>query len=94
MKYYSEKTNKKYDTIEELETAEKEFDDREAKELALREERKARAHEVEEAYKRYLELKAKFIQDYKEYHMTLRENDLPKLKDGSIIDLFFDRFFW
>lgn len=94
MKYYSEKTNKVYTTTEELENAEKEFDEREAKELALRDERKARAHEVEEAYKKYLELKAKFIEDYKSYHMTLTEKDLPKVRDGSLVDLLFDRFFW
>lgn len=93
MKYFSDKTKKVYETVEELETAEKEFDEREAKALALREERKARAHEVEDAYKHYLELRAKFIEDYKSFHMSLTDRDLPKLQHGSLFDLFFDGLF-
>lgn len=86
MKYFSEKTRKMYESVDELNTAEKEFDDKAAKELALREERKVRAQEVDDAYKKYLELRAKFIEDYKSYHMTLTEKDLPKTT--SIFDLF------
>jgi len=90
MKYFSEKLKKIYDSVEELEKAEKEFDDKSAKELALREERKVRAQEVDDAYKKYLNLRAKFIEDYKSYHMTLTEKDLPKA--ASVFDLF-DSFF-
>ena len=93
MKYYSETCKKMYDSVEELETAEKEFNEKHEKELALKEERKARAQEVEEAYKKYLELKAKFIEDYKAYHMTLTTKDLPDLSKVSIFDLF-DRFWF
>lgn len=92
MKYFSEKTKKVYDDVEALEAAEKEFDEREAKEIELREERKRRAHEVEDAYKHYLELRAKFIEDYKSFHMTLNEKDLPKLDKGSLIDMMWDLF--
>lgn len=92
MKYFSEKTKKVYDDVEALEAAEKEFDEREAKALALREERKTRAKEVEEAYKHYLELRAKFIEDYKSFHMSITDKDLPKLQSGSVLDLIFDGF--
>lgn len=92
MKYYSEKTKKVYDEVDALEAAEKEFDEREAKELALREERKARAHEVEDAYKHYLELRAKFIEDYKSFHMSITDKDLPKLSSGSLLEMIFDLF--
>lgn len=91
MKYFSEKTKKMYDSVELLETAEKELDEKQEKELKLKEERKARAQEVEEAYKKYLELRAKFIEDYHSYHMTLTEKDLPKTT--SIFDLF-DNFWF
>lgn len=70
MKYFSEKLKKVYDTVEDLETAEKEFDEKHEKELALKEERKQRAQEVEDAYKKYLDLRANFIKDYKEYSIN------------------------
>ena len=59
MKYFSEKTNKTYDTEKACLDAEKEFDDVAARERMkkekLAEERKARASEVEGAYKAVLE---------------------------------------
>lgn len=88
MKYFSEKLKKVYDTVEDLETAEKEFDEKHEKELALKEERKQRAQEVEDAYKKYLDLRANFIKDYKSYHMTLTEKDLPNTTGLSLFDLF------
>lgn len=91
MKYYSEKVKKMFDSVEDLDTAEKEFDEKAQKELALREERKARAVEVEDAYKKYLDLRSKFVKDYGSYHMTLTEKDLPTT--ASIFDLF-DKFWF
>ena len=85
MKYYSEELKKVFDSVEDLENAEKEQEEKKAHELALREEKKERAHEVEDAYKKYLELRSKFINDYGSYHMSLTEKDLPKV--NSIFDL-------
>lgn len=81
MKFYGECTKKLYDTEKECQKAEDKFKkdlaDKEAKELKLKEEKKARAKEVENAYKaaieaqkHYTNLKNKFIEDYKSYHMT------------------------
>lgn len=100
MKYFSEKINKAYDTEEECLTAEKEYDERVAAEKAKKEElvatRKARATEVEEAYKDALEARKiyqeklnAFVKDYGSFHMTLRTGE------GNPFDLFdrlFDRF--
>ena len=46
MKYYSEKTMKVYDKVEELNTAEKEYDEAHAAEIAKKKERKERAEEI------------------------------------------------
>ena len=100
MKYFSEKTNKTYDTEEACLDAEKEFDDVAARERMkkekLAEERKARASEVEGAYKAVLEAQKiyreklnAFVKDYGSFHMTLRTGE------GNPFDLFerfFDRF--
>ena len=40
MKYYSEKLKKVYDTVEQLDTAEKEYDEAHAAEIAKQKERK------------------------------------------------------
>lgn len=93
MKYLSEKTNKVYDSVEELEHAEKAHEAVQKEKQQQREERTQRAKEIEDAYKNYLELKAKFIEDYGSYHMTLTEKDLPSVSIGSLLDLLFDRFF-
>lgn len=97
MKYFSEKTNKTYDTEKDCLNAEIEFDNAAAKERMKKEklagERKARANEVEEAYKAVLEASKKyreklnaFVKDYGSFHMTLRTGE------GNPFDLF-DRFF-
>ena len=86
MKIYSEKTNKEYKTVEECLKAEEEFDKalalEKAKKQQLWETKKARATEVEEAWKslreankRYVELKNKFINDYGAFHMTFKDKD-------------------
>lgn len=53
MLYLSEKTGKTYKTVEELQTAELEFDKAAAEKAKLMEEKRARAKEVEEAYLEY-----------------------------------------
>lgn len=86
MKYYSEKLRKVFNTADECASAEKEYDDKLAAERIKREEltntRKARAKEVEEAYKaaskaydNWLELRNKFIEDYGSWHMTISTRD-------------------
>lgn len=96
MKFYSEKTNKYYDTEKECLGAEKEYEEKLAVEKAKKEElvatRKARATEIEDAYKailearkHYNELMDKFVQDYGSFHMTIRTGD------SNPFDRLFDR---
>ena len=86
MRIFSEKTNKEYKTVEDCLKAEKEFDEalalEKAKKQKLAEDKKARAAEVEEAWKavreankKYVELKNKFINDYGAFHMTFKDKD-------------------
>ena len=86
MKYYSEVLKKAYDTEKECIKAERDYEaklaeaEKQKKELA--DARKARAKEVEDAYKvivdaqkHYNELKSKFIKDYGSWHMTFSTNE-------------------
>ena len=84
MKYYSEKLNKVFDTVEDLESAEKEHAEKETQALKLREERKVRAKEVEDAYIAYKKLLNQFIKDYGSYHQTIKDKD-----SWSILDVMF-----
>ncbi len=70
MKYFSEDLNKNFDTIEELEAAEKAFKEENEKKLAAKEERKAEAKVVEDAYKALYEAKKAREKNLKE---ALRE---------------------
>lgn len=92
--YKSEVLNQYFDTEEACVKAEKEHEEKKAHELALRNERADRAKEVKEAYENYLKLRAKFVEDYGSYHMTLTEKDLPALNSVNLFDLFnsFDPF--
>ena len=56
MKYYSEKTGEKYSTIKELDTAEKNFDEKQKAVSAASEEKKILANKVTEAYKNAIEV--------------------------------------
>lgn len=92
MKYYSEKLKKVYDTVEQLDTAEKEYDEAHAAEIAKQKERKARAEEIDEArkevieaQKRYDELIDKFVKDYGSYHTTYTKNDGTLLSATDLI---------
>ena len=92
MKYYSEITEKVYDTPEELETAEKEvLDEQKAQEEKLAK-RAERAKEVEEAYALAADVKEQadkllneFLKDYGSFHTTVRN---PIKKPISVFDIF------
>ena len=82
MKIYSEKTGAEYASVEDCLAAEKKFDEEKAAEKAKKEElaatRKARATEVEDAYKAILEVQKvyqekldAFVKDYGQFHMTI-----------------------
>ena len=87
MRYYSDKTKSLYENENELINAEQEFDKAHEEENRKREERKARAKEVENAYKRYLELRNQFIEDYGSYHMTV-SSQRPYTSIFDLIDDF------
>ena len=80
MKYFSEITEKVYDTPEELETAEKEvLDEQKAQEEKLAK-RAERAKEVEAAYAKAAEVKEQadellneFLKDYGSFHTTVKK---------------------
>lgn len=93
MKFYSDDLQKLFDSVEELNTAEakykKEQEESTKRKKKLAEERKARAHEIEVAYKEATEankklnkLRSQFIEDYGSYHMTIRGGD------SALIDWF------
>ena len=86
MKYYSEVLKKTYDTEKECRAAEAKYEEEVAekkrKEAELSNARKARAKEVEDAYKnvheaqkKYNALLRKFIEDFGSFHMTFRDED-------------------
>ena len=97
MKIISEKTGKTYETVDACLADEKAFDDAVIAENKKKEElaknRKARATEVEEAYKKisearknYYKILHDFINDYGSFHMTLNTGDENPFDD-------FDRIF-
>lgn len=88
MKYYSDKTKRLYDTVEDLNKAEKAYDEVHAAELKKAEEKKNAADAIKAARKaiidaqsRYNELVNQFIKDYGSYHETYRDGDMISLKD-------------
>ena len=87
MEYYSNKTRKLYKTVEELEKAEKAFDEAKAAELKKREEREVRAKEVEDAYNKFVELFNAFVKDYGYYVEFKKTNN-----NLSLFDLFFNHW--
>ena len=66
MRYISDKTNKVYDSVDELEKAEKEFDDAVNAEKVRNAQKEARWNEVEDVYEKYRDLLAKYKKDYPE----------------------------
>ena len=93
MKYYSDKTKKLYETVEDLTKAEKAYDEVHAAELKKAEEKRRRAEEIKAARKvlidaqnAYSKLMNQFIKDYGSYHETYRDEDWNGLKE--IINLY------
>lgn len=75
MKYYSELTNKLYDTPELAKEAEEAAKAEKEKVSKLKEMRAVRAKEVMNAYDNYLKLKEAFLKDYGSFHMTTYYNN-------------------
>ena len=90
MKYYSEMTDKVYETKEECEKAEEE------KQLALKNERETRSKAVVDAFKKAREaeteaqkLLKEFVKDYGSFHISYNgKSSMP-----SMFDVLND-FFW
>ena len=83
MKYYSDKTKKLYDNVEDLSKAEQAYDEVHAAELKQAEEKKQAAEAIRAARKaivdaqnKYNELVNQFIKNYGSYHETYRDGDL------------------
>ena len=97
MKFYSEKTKSLYTSTEELEIAEKAYDQEVEEKQNKQKEKKSRADEVMLAYKKikeaekdYYELKNKFVKDYGSYHMSYyNTDDSPFIGFDSIFSLIF-----
>ena len=94
---YSDKTGKKYKTVEECEAAEKEYDaaiaKKEEQKKQLEADKKMRAGEVVDAYKaakeaekKYVKLRNEFIRDYGYFHMSFRDSECGDMTD--LISLF------
>lgn len=100
MKYLSEKTNKAYSSVEELQTAEKEFEAKNEAENKAKLARADDAKKVEEAHtklaeatKNYDEVLTAFLKKYGSYHMTytIKNNadDALSMADRLFNDLWF-----
>lgn len=81
MKYYSELLKRPFDTVEELENAEKEKKEQITALKVKTEERTTRAKEVENAYKNYIETKKKLFEEIDNSY-----NDYLKLRDKFVED--------
>lgn len=98
MKYYSEKTNKVYDTEKELRIAEKKFNDEETAKKAKSQERADEAKKVEALYKEAYDARKKadkacseFVKKYGSFHQTITDVDLP-VSSVSLFDYLFSDF--
>lgn len=76
MRYYSDKTKKLYSTEDELKAAEVEYDDALLAEKKKREDREARAKEVNDAIKKANDLLKKFNEDYGPFHTSVDSSTL------------------
>ena len=81
MYIYSEKTKRRYETVEECIKAEEEYDKALAEEKEKKErlasERRERAKEVENAFKEANDLLKAFIKDYGSFHTTYNSTFSP-----------------
>lgn len=108
MKYYSTKLNSLFDTVEELEAAEKEYDAKQAEKAKLDAERKAAWNKVQDSYKLAAaqreaaeQMEKEFYEKYGKAHGTMTEvesNELDKMMTdltdhvNTIIRVNFPRF--
>lgn len=95
MKIYSEITRQEYPTVEaclaDEEAFKKKQEIEEAKRKELAEARKARAKEVEDAYKHANELLNEFVKDYGSFHMSI---NTPHARDKAWLNMWpFGGFF-
>lgn len=97
MKYYSEKTKRIYESVEELKEAEKKFDELKVEEQKKKEDKAKRLQEIESAYKsvesateKYNALVADFVKDYGYYHNSIVRVNRPK----SLVDLLINSWPW
>ena len=90
MKYYSEKLNTLFDTVDALTAAEKAHDDKIAAEKKKEADRAARAEEVYDAYIDYKTLLRKFTEDYGTFRFSYISKD--KLNEDQE-ELAYDRLF-
>lgn len=88
--FYSKVLKKPFDTLEELEQAEKEYNELHAVEIAKVEEKKDLAKKVEESYKNYLNTYTKCNNEFKDLQKKLNEevakakNEYTELKNEFI----------
>jgi len=85
MKYYSEKTQKLYNSEEALIKAEAALNKAQEEEKAKKEVRAKRAKEVQEAFDNYKKLLKDFIKDYGYFHTTINDAE-------SLFDFLFNRW--
>lgn len=90
-KFYSPKLNRYFDSQEELEKAVIELEEKEQKQKQLAETRKARAQEVNDAYKHADALLREFVKDYGYYHTS--HTSPTSFSISRVIDTFFDNWF-
>ena len=76
MRYYSDKTKKLYDTQKELDAAEEKYEMAVLDEQKKRDERSARAKEVNDAIKHANELLKKFNEDYGPFYTSIDNSNL------------------
>lgn len=74
MKYYSEKLDRVYDTVEELKQDEQTYKHRVAVQRMRKEKLKKRAAEVDEAFKHAKELRDAYNNDYIDYLLSVLKN--------------------
>lgn len=95
--YYSEKTKKYYDEEAAAIAAEKEWDEKNAVALKIKEDRQKAADEIEaarkayvEAYNHYIDLMNEFIKKYKSYHTTYTQEISKPVSLFDLIDKMFN----
>lgn len=96
MRYFSDITKKPYNTVEELNAAEKEWNDKHAAEIAEKNKAKEDAEKIKNKYnelvkiqKEYKDLVNKFAKDHKGYHLTITSSDYFDLFDNLFNRLFY-----